>query len=447
MTQALATTVAEHQGNGLRTVQPASTEVFERYESNIRTYCRSFPAVFARGEGSYLFDTQDGKWLDLLSGAGSLNYGHNHPVLKKALVDYIDANGMVNSLDLYTPAKEEFLNALNDVILKPRGLEFRCQFCGPTGTNVVEASLKLARKITQRKGVVAFSNSYHGMSAGSLAISSSLGRYSSEPYFNSDGVTFVPFEGFTEGSDEMQVIRKLLTKKGSGIQPPAAFILEIVQCEGGINIPSAEWLRQIADLAKEVGALLIFDEIQTGCGRTGKFFCFEHYGIVPDMVCVSKSISGLGLPMSILLINPELDLWERGEHTGTFRGFAYSYVTGAKALRHFWANPDFRTGLESSSRHLARSLDSIKQEFSSHIQAVRQIGMLAGVQLPTREFAGNLQQNCFKRGLIVEFVGSEHNVMKLLPALTISSAELELATQILRDALDATVRSDTADAA
>jgi diaminobutyrate-2-oxoglutarate transaminase len=442
MSQALASKIAEHHGNGHRTAAPeTTTDVFERYESNIRTYCRSFPAVFARGEGSYLFDNAGGKWLDLLSGAGSLNYGHNHPVLKKALLDYIDSNGVVNSLDLHTTAKEEFLNALNEVILQPRGLEYRTQFCGPTGTNVVEAALKLARKITQRKNIVAFSNSYHGMSAGSMAISSSLGRYASEPYFDSERVTFLPFEGFTECSDELKFVRKLLTQKGSGIQAPAAFVLEVVQCEGGINTPSPEWLKQIADLAKEVGALLIFDEIQTGCGRTGKFFCFEHYGVVPDMICLSKSISGLGSPMSVLLINPALDLWERGEHTGTFRGFTYSYVTGAKALRHFWADELFRAQLESSTQKLAESLESLKAEFSSQMLAVRQLGLLAGVELPNRDFAARLQQNCFKRGLIVEFVGSEHNVMKLLPALTINAAELDEATSILRSALRATASS------
>ena len=441
MTQGLAARVAEYQENGLEKVHAAGTEIFERYESNIRTYCRSFPAVFARGEGRYLFDSQGRKWLDLLSGAGSLNYGHNHPVLKQALIEYIEANGVVNSLDLHTTAKSEFLRALNDVILGPRGLEYRCQFCGPTGTNVVEAALKLAKKITQRKGVVAFSNSYHGMTAGSMAISSSQGRYSSEPYFNSERVTFMPFEGFTGCEEELKLVRKLLTLKGSGVQPPAAFILELVQCEGGINVPSAEWVREIAALAKDMGALLIADEIQTGCGRTGRFFSFEHFGIVPDLVCLSKSISGLGSPMSILLINPALDAWERGEHTGTFRGFTYSYVTGAKALRHFWTNLDFQDDLESLSRHWARSLESLKQEFTDHILAIRQLGMLAGVQLSSRAFAGSLQQNCFLRGLIVEFVGSEHDVMKLLPALTITHDEIDIATDILRNALEDTIRS------
>ncbi len=441
MTPGLATKVEQYQENGSGKSHAAGTEVFERYESNIRTYCRSFPALFARGEGRYLFDNQGRKWLDLLSGAGSMNYGHNHPVLKQALIEYIEANGVVNSLDLHTTAKSEFLRALNEVILEPRGLKYRCQFCGPTGTNVVEAALKLAKKITQRKGVVAFTNSYHGMSAGSMAISSSQGRYSSEPYFNSERVTFMPFEGFTGCEEEVKLIRSMLTLKGSGIQAPAAFILEIVQCEGGINVPSVEWVRQIAALAKDMGALLIADEIQTGCGRTGTFFSFEHYGIVPDMVCLSKSISGMGSPMSILLMNPNLDAWERGEHTGTFRGFTYSYVTGAKALRHFWTNQNFLSDLDSLSRHWTNSLESLKEEFPAHVLAIRQLGMLAGVELSSREFAASLQHHCFQRGLIVEFVGRDHNVMKLLPALTITHEEIESATGILRDALEGTIQT------
>jgi diaminobutyrate-2-oxoglutarate transaminase len=397
--------------------------------------------VFTRGEGSYLFDNNGRKWLDLLNGAGSMNYGHNHPALKEALLEYIDGNGVVNSLDLHTTAKEEFLCALNEVILKPRGLEYRSQFCGPTGTNVVEAALKLAKKVTQRQGVVAFTNSYHGMSTGSMAISSSLERYSSEQYFTPGRVTFLPFEGFTGCADELKFVRKLLTTKNSGIQTPAAFIVEIVQCEGGINIASVNWLRQISELAKELGALLIVDDIQTGCGRTGKFFCFEHYGIAPDLVCLSKSISGLGSPMSVLLMHPDLDAWAPGEHTGTFRGFTYSYVTGAKALRHFWTNPDFLADLESLPRQMAEALHSLQQEFSDHVLAIRQLGMLAGMQLPNSEFADSLQRNCFNRGLIVEFVGPEHNVMKLLPALTISSGEMAAAMGILREAIQDSILS------
>lgn len=222
--------------------QPSSTGVFQQYESNVRTYCRSFPVVFARGEGSYLFDRGGTRYLDFLSGAGSLNYGHNHPVLREALLDYILKDGLVNSLDLHTTAKEEFLLALNETVLQPRQLEYRCQFCGPTGTNAVEAALKLARKITNRRGIVAFSNSYHGMSAGSMRISASQTKYGREAYFEAGHVDFIPYDGFTGCQDEIQFIRALLTRKNSGIQPPAAFILELVQCEGGVNVPSVEWV-------------------------------------------------------------------------------------------------------------------------------------------------------------------------------------------------------------
>ncbi len=416
-------------------------EVFEQYESNVRTYCRTFPKVFARGEGSYLFDRDGERWLDFLSGAGSLNYGHNHPVLKQALLEYIQGDGIVNSLDLHTTAKEEFLLALNEVVLHPRGLEYRAQFCGPTGTDAVEAALKLARKVTKRRNIVAFTNSYHGMSAGSMTISSSLTRLSREPYFDPGLVTFVPFDGFTGCDNEIGFVRRLLTGEGSGTPPPAAFILELVQCEGGVNVPSVEWVRQIVDLAAELKAVLIIDEIQTGCGRTGKFFCFEHYGIIPQMVCVSKSISAYGSPMSILLIDPALDQWERAEHTGTFRGFTFSHLTGAKALRHFWSGSDFISSLAANGDQLGVGLSSLKNEFSGHIRDTRQLGMLSGIKLLNASLTKDVQRNCFELGLIIESVGPQRDTLKLLPPLTISSEDLAAGLSILRDALRQSIRS------
>jgi diaminobutyrate-2-oxoglutarate transaminase len=419
---------------------PDATITFAHYESKVRTYSRTFPRVFARGEGSYLYDSNGGQWLDFLTAAGSLNYGHNHPVLKQALIDYIRGNGVANSLDLATEAKEEFLLALNEVVLHPRRLEYQCQFCGPTGTDAVEAALKLARKVTGRRGVVAFSNAYHGMSAGSMTISSLLGKYAQEPYSNPGNVTFLPFEGFTDCENEIKFIRQMLTTKGSGTQPPAAFILELIQCEGGVNIPSRKWALQIAELAAELKSVLIIDEIQTGCGRTGKFFSFEHYGIKPQMVCVSKSISAFGSPMSILLIDPALDQWGPGEHTGTFRGFTYSFVTGAKALRHFWGNSDFVCSLSAASAQLQTALQSLKDDFSLQILDVRQIGMLAGIKLRDSEFAVDVQRNCFDRGLIVESVGPDDDTLKLLPPLTISSQELASGIAILRESLEESLR-------
>jgi diaminobutyrate-2-oxoglutarate transaminase len=239
----------------------------------------------------------------------------------------------------------------------------------------------------------------------------------------------------------MKFVRRLLTGEGSGTPPPAAFILELVQCEGGVNVPSAAWVRQIAELAAELKSVLIVDEIQTGCGRTGKFFCFEHYGIIPQMVCVSKSISAYGSPMSILLIDPALDQWDRAEHTGTFRGFTFSHLTGAKALRHFWTSPDFISVLAANGVQLGAGLASLKSEFSGHIHETRQLGMLAGIKLLSASFTKDVQRNCFDRGLIIEFVGPQRDTLKLLPPLTIGSEDLAAGLSILRDALKQSMRN------
>lgn len=415
-------------------VTPAApTRTFELYESNVRLYCRSFPAVFHRAEGSYLFDTDGRRWLDFFCGAGSLNYGHNHPVLKRALLKYIEESGPVNSLDLHTAAKESFLKDLHAVILKPRGLNYRCQFCGPTGTNAVEAALKLARKATGRKNIVSFSGAYHGLSAGSLAVSSVV-REKNEPYLAPHWVTLLPYEGFTGLDNELKLIRKMLTTSGSGVLPPAAFILELVQCEGGVNIASSEWVRELYNLSKELGSLFIVDDIQAGCGRTGRFFSFEHHGIVPDIVCLSKSISGFGFPLSVLLINPALDVWSPGEHTGTFRGFNYAYVTGAAAMRHFWLDPQFLHALDSRAEQIAGFLEILAKKFRSHIVDVRQVGLIAGIKVLNAEFAARLRNCCKERALMLETVGPEDDTLKLLPPLTIGREELQTGLSILWEA-------------
>lgn len=408
--------------------------MFELYESEVRSYCRSFPGVFARGEGSYLYDRDGRGWLDFLCGAGALNYGHNHPVLKGALLRYIERNGLVSSLDLHTGAKEEFLTALNDVILRPRGLRYRCQFCGPTGTNAVEAALRLARKATRRAGVIAFTNSYHGMSAGAMAVTSSY-RRRDDRHVSADRVTFVPFEGFTGEKVELGFVRRMLTGKGSGIGLPAAIIVELVQGEGGVNVASTPWVREIAALAKELGAVLIVDDIQAGCGRSGRFFSFEHHGIVPDLVCLSKSISGYGLPMSVVLIDPALDVWEPGEHTGTFRGFTYGFVTGAQAFRHFWSTPSFARTLAVRAGELGEHVRGLLVESRGRITAVRQLGLIVGIEMIDAGVASAVQRACFARGLIVETCGPGANTIKLLPPLTVGAEELGAAVEILSAAI------------
>ncbi|MCA3503015.1 MAG: diaminobutyrate--2-oxoglutarate transaminase, partial [Rhodobacter sp.] len=317
------------------TSSSSRVEIFERMESRVRSYSRSWPTVFVRAQGAHVWDDNGRAYIDFFAGAGSLNYGHNPPSMKKLLIEYLAEDGVVQSLDAFTAARAQFLEALREVILRPRALDYRVQFPGPAGTTAVEAALKLARIATGRTNVVCFTNSFHGMSLGALAASGN--RYkraaSGAPLGN---CTFLPFDGFLgPETDSASILRRMLLEPGSGIDPPAAILLETVQGEGGVRVASDGFLQAVATVAKEAGALLIIDDIQVGCGRTGEFFSFESAGLRPDLVCLSKSVSGYGLPMALLLIGPSLDVWEPGAHSGTFRASNPAIVTATEAL-NYW---------------------------------------------------------------------------------------------------------------
>src|SRR5262245_16521398 len=245
--------------------------LFERFESDVRYYCRDFPVVFRRAERAFMYDVDDNRYIDFLCAAGSLNYGHNHPKIKRSILDYINENGIMQSLDLYTEAKYLFIDALQSTILGPRGLAYKQQFTGPTGTNAVEAALKLARKVTGRSSVVAFTNAFHGVSLGALAATASARKRHAAGVALHD-VIRLPYQGFLggggDGDDDARCVEAMLTNPGNGLDAPAAILLETVQGEGGLNTASPSWLKRIAAIAARIGALIIIDDIQTGCGRT-----------------------------------------------------------------------------------------------------------------------------------------------------------------------------------
>src|SRR6478672_5391769 len=304
-------------------------EVFTRLESNVRSYARSFSAVFSHARGTELRDVHGKRYLDFLAGAGSLNYGHNNPVFKAALVDYIMDDGITHSLDLHTTAKERFLQTMHDVILKPRGLaDYVMQFVGPTGTNAVEAALKIARKVTGRSNVIYFTNGFHGVSMGALAVTGNS-------YLRAAAM---PFDGyFGDGVDTIAHLEKVLADPSGGMDTPAAVILETVQGEGGLNVARIDWLKRLEALCNKRGIVLIVDDIQAGVGRTGTFFSFEPAGIKPDVITLSKSLSGYGLPMALVVLKRELDVWRPGEHNGTFRGNNHAFVTATASIEHYWS--------------------------------------------------------------------------------------------------------------
>ncbi|HJK99621.1 MAG TPA: diaminobutyrate--2-oxoglutarate transaminase [Polyangiaceae bacterium LLY-WYZ-14_1] len=408
----------------------------ERLESNVRGYCRSFPTEFTRAKGSEMWDRQGNRYLDFFAGAGALNYGHNPEVLKNRLLEYLAGDNITHALDMTTEAKVQLLETMETHLLKPRGLDYKVLFPGPTGTNSVEASLKLARKVTGRTSVLAFTNGFHGMTLGSLAVTGNQGKRDGAGIPLSH-VTRAPFDGYHgDGVDTLEMIERLLSDGSSGVEAPAAFLLETVQAEGGVNVASMEWIRRLADLAKRHGALFIADDIQVGCGRTGRFFSFEEAGVVPDMVNLSKSISGYGLPMALLLVKPELDQFSPGEHNGTFRGHNPAFVTARAALETFWADDRFAADVRKKADAVAGALGRLAERFGAEH---RGRGLIQGLAFDDASIPGEVSAAAFERGLIIETAGPDDEVLKLLPALSITQAELDEGIGIIERSLETVV--------
>lgn len=409
--------------------------IFEQLESEVRGYVRSFPAIFDVAQGSFLYDENGKRYIDFFAGAGTLNYGHNNPLVTKALVEYLQRDGIVHGLDKATVAKKEFLQKFYDTILAPRNLEYKVQFTGPTGTNAVETALKLARLVKRRSNVIAFTNGYHGLTLGSLAVTGN-NFYRDEFFGMRVNADHMPYDGyFGPNVDTVEYLRKFISDNSSGIDLPAAVIVETVQGEGGINIASDEWLRKLADLCREFDILLIIDDIQVGNGRTGSFFSFERAGIKPDMVTVSKSIGG-GMPLAMLLMRPELDQWKPGEHTGTFRGNNLAFIAATQVLS-YWENNDLAEAVMYKGEILRDELQRIADKYPELEANVRGVGMVWGLETWRTGFWGEVAKECFNNGLVIELAGGSDQVLKFLPALTIEEDVLREGLTIIDQAVGA----------
>ena len=409
-------------------------DIFDSLESEVRSYSRNWHAVFDSASGSTMHSEDGRTFLDFFAGAGALNYGHNNPVLLRPLLDHLQSGAVVHSLDMKTPAKRRFLETFEELILKPRDLDYKVMFPGPTGTNTVEAALKLARKVTGRTQILSFTNAFHGMTLGSLSVTgNSMKRHGAGvPLTNT---TSMPYDGYLEGQvPDFLWLRQALEDSGSGLDRPAAVIVETVQGEGGLRAARASWLRGLADLCRQHGVLLIVDDVQAGCGRTGTFFSFEEAGITPDIVCLSKSISGYGLPMALTLFKPEHDLWSPGEHNGTFRGHNPAFVTATAALEHYWRDGRFAADVAGLAAQLREGLSRIAAATEGSV--VRGRGLLTGIYYADPEAARKIAAESFARGLLVETSGPRSEVVKTMPALTTTAEELQTGLDILADAAE-----------
>lgn len=415
--------------------------VFERYESEVRSYSRHFPAVFERAKDHRVWDDQGREYIDFFAGAGALNYGHNDPVMQDALVDYVKSDGVTHSLDMSTVARGRFLECLHDVVLEPRGLDYKVMFPGPTGTNCVEAALKLARKVTGRQLIVSFTGGFHGMTLGSLSVTANPAkrRGAGLPLTNT---AFMPYDGFLgEGVETLDYFEAMLSEPRSGLDRPAGVLVECIQGEGGINVARVEWLQRLADICRRHDIRLIIDEVQTGCGRTGPFFRFEAAGLQPDIVCVSKSISGFGLPLAITLVRPEYDLFAPGEHNGTFRGQNLSLTTGVAALETYWRDDALERGTAARGEIVREQLEAIAQRHPETNATVRGVGLMQGIVFPEEGLAESICRAAFDHGLILETAGVRSEVAKLFPPLNIEEAALREGLQRLGATVDEVLAS------
>lgn len=412
----------------------AKMKTFEELESAVRSYSRGWPTVFNKAKGYKLWDTDGKEYIDFFAGAGTMNYGHNDDTMQQKVIEYIQNDGIIHSLDMGTTPRKEFLENFKEIILTPRKLDYKIMFPGPTGTNTVESALKIARKVTGRETVISFTNAFHGMTIGSLSVTgNSFKRHGAGvPLHHS---VSMPFDNYVENHDSIAYLERFLEDSGSGVALPAAIILETVQGEGGINAARIEWLQKIEELCKRWDILLIVDDVQAGNGRTGTFFSFEPAGIEPDVVCLSKSIGGFGLPMAITLIKPEHDKWGPGEHNGTFRGNNLAFIAATEALS-YWKNNDFEKEVQEKAEILKTAVSTIIEKYPELIGEARGRGLMQGIAVEEEGLATEICAEAFQRGLIVETSGPKDEVVKFLPPLIIDKVGLEKGFQLLDDSIN-----------
>jgi diaminobutyrate-2-oxoglutarate transaminase len=415
----------------------------KQFESNARTYPRRLPIAIRKARGLHVTDADGSVYMDCLCGAGTLALGHNHPVVVEAIRTHLDEGYPLHTLDLTTPVKDTFVKELFASLPADFAARAKIHFCGPTGADAVEAALKLVKTATGRRSILAFQGGYHGQTHGALALMGNLGP--KEPITGlMPDVHFLPYpypyrcppgSGAYSARYGADHIEYLLDDPENGLPHPAAIILEAVQGEGGC-IPAPDgWFRELRRITRERNIPLILDEIQTGWGRTGKLYAFEHADVVPDVLILSKAIGG-GLPLSVIVYDKSLDVWQPGAHTGTFRGNQLAMAAGVATLR-FLIEHDVPAHAERIGQRLRSRLEEA-QAAHPFLGEVRGRGLMIGVEVvdpkrPDRwgrpgydgDRARRIQQECFNRGLILEVGGRHGSVLRFLPPLTVSETEVD----------------------
>ncbi len=405
---------------------------FDELESNVRYYCRRWPAVFSTALGATITAEDGTEYLDFFAGAGALSYGHNNPVLVEVAIEHLRAGKILHSLDTYTVEKRRFLEAMNRHVLVPRQMDMVIQTVGPTGATAVEAALQLAQRITGNRAVVGFDGSYHGMTYRTASISASMAGRETSAHLKE--FVALPYVRSVTESD-LELLDRTLDSSIDG-QRIGAVIIESTQGEGGARPFDPLYLRAIRERCSARGILVIADDVQAGVGRTGAFFSFEGSGLDPDIVCLSKSISGLGLPMALNLVRRDLDAWTPGEFSGTFRGNNLAFATSATMLETYWADSNLEKNTERRGLTVRDTLEEIADRFGSGRFVARGNGLLCGLDVGDTQLAADIAAAAFERRLIVETCGAGDTTVKLLPPIVIDEDHLADGLARLRDAVD-----------
>ena len=422
----------------------------ELTESNARSYPRKFPFAIAKAKGSWVTDVEGNKYLDFLCGAGTLALGHNDSEINQTMVDLLTGDAPLHTLDLTTPVKDKFVHTLLSLLPGELKDNAKVQFCSPSGTDAVDAALKLCKTATGRSSVIAFQGGYHGMGHGALALT---GNLTAKNKVNGlmPNVHFFPYPysyrcPFGLGGEAgvkaaCTYFEHVLKDPESGITKPAAVILEPIQGEGGVIPAPVEFLQTIRRVTEELDIPLIVDEIQCGIGRSGKFFAFEYAGIVPDVILASKAIGG-SQPLSVVIYNKKLDKWEQGAHAGTFRGNQLAMAAGTVVMNRV-SQPEFLAEVVEKGKIIEERLLALKAK-TKIIGDVRAKGLMIGTEfvnpkgqpdaigsLPASgEIAAKVQKICFENGLVAEKGGRGGSVMRCLCALNITKDEVNTAMDI-----------------
>ena len=429
-----------------------------RFESNARTYPRHLPLAIRKAEGLYVTDVDGRVYMDCLCGAGALALGHNHPAVIEAIRHHLDAQRPLQTLDLPTPEKDEFVAALLATLPDSFARRARVQFCSPCGTDAVEAALKIVKTATGRSSIWAASGGFHGQTHGALAL---MGNHGPKQAIGGmmPGVHFFPFPYHFRcpmGKNPClechcsDSLANMLADPESGMLRPAGFITEVIQGEGGAVPANEEWLKQVRRLTSEEGVPLIFDEVQTGWGRTGRMYAFEHFGIVPDVLILSKAIGG-GLPLAVVVYDEKLDVWKPGAHSGTFRGNQLAMAAGAATLE-FIIKHKIAAHVMAMCERFLKQLGHLRSQYA-FVGDVRGKGLMLGLEvvdhercdlmnrpIGSGELAREIQVECLKRGLIVELGGRRGAVVRLLPPLIIDTGQVDAICDVVAKACEAVAR-------